>query len=145
LPRIEDVPDISPEEKIEEKWELNFRQSELFEHYEGIYYNIACRSECHEIIKPYVDLRRQDSITRRIANGSIKTMKQLIEIDKPTLYEWIDNPGILFDAPRDELLHILDIPDDKKDLLVPYKFIGGKRKLKRKSKKLKRKSKKLKR
>jgi hypothetical protein len=145
LPRIEDVPDISSEEKIEEKWELNFRQSELFEHYEGIYYNIACRSACGEILKPYVALRRQDSITRRITNGSIKTMKQLIEIDKPTLYEWIDNPGIVFDAPRDELLRILDIPDEKKDLLVPHKFIGGKRKLKRKSKKLKRKSTKMKR
>jgi len=133
LPRIEDIPDIS-EEKIE-KWKVKFRQSELFEHYKGIYYNIACRSACGEILKPYIALRRQDSITRRIANGSIKTMKQLIEIDKPTLYQWIDNPGITFDAPRDELLRILDISDDKKALLVPYKFIGGKRK-KRKSKRI---------
>ena len=52
-------------------------------------------------------------------------MDQLREVDTPTLYEWIDDPGILFHAPKDALR---ELPEDKQALLIPSKFIGGKRK-----------------
>jgi hypothetical protein len=64
-------------------------------------------------------------MSRRIAEGNVKTLEQLREADTPTLNEWIDDPGILFHAPRDVVLELIP---DKQSLLIPSKFIGGKRK-----------------
>ena len=124
FPRIKMVPDISSEEEIDEKWTINILQSQLFR-FKGIYYNVSCRGSCDEESKPRVTLRRQKSMTRRIAEGNVKTLDQIREADTPTLYEWIDDPGILFHAPRDIVLALIP---DKRSLLVPSKFIGGKRK-----------------
>ena len=121
VPQLDDMPDISPDEI--EKWKITILQSQLFE-YKGIFYNVSCRDACNEKSKPRVALRRQKSITRRIAEGNIKTLEQLKEADTRTLYEWIDDPGILFHAPIDALRE-LDIPE-KRDLLS--KIVGGKRK-----------------
>lgn len=126
LPQIEDIPDA---DDIEEAWKVTILQSQLFE-YKGIFYNVSCRGPCNEESMPRIALRRQKSITRRIEEGTIKTMEQVKEVDKSTLNEWIDDPSILFHAPRDALLQ-LDIPDKQRDLLVPSKFVGGKKTRKR--------------
>ena len=124
FPRIKTVPDISSEEEIDEKWTTNILQSQLFR-FKGIFYNVSCRGSCDEESTPRVALRRQKSMSRRIAEGNVKTLEQLREADTPTLNEWIDDPGILFHAPRDVVLELIP---DKQSLLIPSKFIGGKRK-----------------
>ena len=65
-------------------------------------------------------------MSRRIAEGNVKTLDQIREADTPTLYEWIEDPGILFHAPREEVLEL--VPKEKHDLLALTKFLGGKRK-----------------
>ena len=124
-PKITDVPDISSWEEMGKIKKLLISQSKLFKQFEGVYYNFSCRAPCNEFSNRHVALRRQKSITRRIAEGTIKTVDQLREVDTPTLYEWIDDPGILFHAPKDALR---ELPEDKQSLLIPSKFIGGKRK-----------------
>jgi len=124
FPRIKTVPDISSEEEIDEKWTTNILQSQLFR-FKGIFYNVSCRGSCDEESTPRVALRRQKSMSRRIAEGNVKTLDQIREADTPTLYEWIEDPGILFHAPRDVVLELIP---DKRSLLIPSKFVGGKRK-----------------
>jgi len=139
-PEFEDVPDISSIQEIKTWKALRVLQSSLFDTFKGIYYNFSCRRPCNDTSKPHVALRRQKSITRRISEGNIKTSEQLKDITLETidtLYEWIEDPGILFHFPK-EMLREYDIPKDKEPFLVPSKFIGGKRKLRHKSKKLKR-------
>lgn len=127
LPQLEDVPDSSSDD-VEEAWKITILQSQLFE-LKGIFYNVCCRSPCNEA-KPRVALRRQKSMTRRITEGTVKTLEQLREADIPTLYEWMDDPGILFHAPKDALR---ELPEEKQALLIPSKFIGGKQRKKRKT------------
>ena len=122
LPQIEDIPDT---DDIEKTWEVTILQSRLFE-YKGIFYNVSCRGACNEESKSRISLRRQKSITRRIAEGNVKTLEQLREADTPTLNEWIEDPGILFHAPREGVLEL--VPKEKHDLLALTKFLGGKRK-----------------
>jgi len=127
-PEMEDVPDIESIKEIK-KWKaLRVLQSSLFDTFEGIYYNFSCRTPCNEESKSRVTLRRKKSMTRRIIEGNIKTIEQLREADKDTLNEWIEDPGILFHAQRDDVLEL--IPD--KRTLVPSKFIGGRKRKTRK-------------
>lgn len=123
LPQLEDVPD-STSEDMEEAWKLTILQSQLFE-LKGIFYNVCCRAPCNEASKARVALRRQKSLTRRIAEGTIKTLDQLREADIDTLHGMMNDPGILFHAPREVVLELIP---DKQALLIPSKFIGGKRK-----------------
>ena len=126
FPRIQNVPDISSEEEIDEKWSIHISQSQLFR-FKGIFYNVSCRGPCNGN-EENVALRRKKSMTRRIEEGNIKTLDQLREADIDTLQEWIDDPGILFHAPREVVLELIP---DKQALLKPSKFIGGKRKTKK--------------
>ena len=125
-PEMEDVPDIESITEIKIWKAFRVLQSSLFDTFKGIYYNFSCRTPCNEASKPRVALRRQKSMTRRIAEGNVKTLDQVREADTPTLYEWIENPGILFHVPREVMFEL--VPKEKHDLLALTKFIGGKRK-----------------
>lgn len=128
-PRLKNVPDISSKEEIQKWKDLRVLQSSLIGKFKGIHYNLSCRSPCNEPSISRVKLRREKSITRRIAEGNIKTLEQLKAITPETidlLYEWIEDPGILFQFPK-EVLREFDIPKDKESLLVPSKFVDGHR------------------
>jgi hypothetical protein len=155
LPKMEDLPGTE-----KEQWTKHFTQSDLFDKYPGIHYNISCRSPCSlSNSDERVGLRRAKSIKLREDQKMVITLEQLRELypiveeskeetlqeskedvfdNRKRLLEYIDNPHLYLKGPKETILSELSsiFPEKELKMLLHSRIIGGKRKSK-KNKKIK--------
>ena len=161
LPKMEDLPGTEIEQ-----WTKHFTQSDLFDKYPGIHYNISCRSPCFlSNSDERVGLRRAKSIKLREDQKMVITLEQLRELypieeskeeskeeetlqeskedvldNRKRLLEYIDNPHLYLKGPKETILSELSSIFPEKELhMLHSRIIGGKRKTKKNKKTRRRK------